>query len=237
MARDSGKRQRRRRAPQDGRDEILQAAAAALSEYEWRELTVARVMARTTLARSSFYRYFDGLVDLLLQLAADLQEHLLHRADREQWQERTGGVYDSARAALAGFVVLHERHAPIIKALLEASYHEPVFAQARSAMEDEFTESTATWIADEMASGRADSSDPRLLASALTAMTEASLVRWGAQRPPVDREARIETLLRIWIGAIYGLTPQDAAARWSSAKDEHVPATESDATRPAKPTD
>jgi|GEM_PF-6945248 hypothetical protein len=54
MGEEPGRRKaRRRRAPADGRDEILAAAEAALGDYEWRELTVARVMARTTLARSA----------------------------------------------------------------------------------------------------------------------------------------------------------------------------------------
>lgn len=221
MPADSGRRgkpgprpTRRRRTPADARQEILDGAAAALRRYEWRELTVARVMDETTLSRPSFYMYFDGLVDLLLQLTVGAQQEILSRSEGQQWLDRSLSFYDSARAALEGLVVLHQHHASTLGALFAASYHEPVFFEARREIERQFSAAISTWILEEVAAGRAPAGDARRLASALTMATEASLVRWAAEDPPVAADEMVDVLLRIWIGSIYGMTPEQVRERW-----------------------
>lgn len=231
MSADAGRREtpgprptRRRRSPADARQEILDGAATALRRYEWRELTVARVMDATTLSRPSFYMYFDSLVDLLLQLTIGAQQEILRRSEGRQWLDRSLSFHDSARAALEGLVALHQHHASTLAALFAASYHEPVFFEARREIERQFTTAIASWIAEEIDAGRAPPGDPRRLANGLTMATEASLVRWSAEVPPPSVDELVDVLLRIWIGSIYGMTPEQARERWPEPLGERLPA-------------
>ena len=58
--------QRRRRSPQDARQEILDAARQLIAERPVHEVTVLAIMERTTLSRKSFYVYFRDRSELII---------------------------------------------------------------------------------------------------------------------------------------------------------------------------
>lgn len=67
---------RRRRAPAEAREEILQAANAFLGVHRFRAMTVDAVMKRTQLTRPSFYVHFSGRHDVVAHLARETVEEL-----------------------------------------------------------------------------------------------------------------------------------------------------------------
>ncbi len=192
----------------------MAGAEEFLREHPWHELTIDKVMACTTLSRPSFYVHFADRLDLLVQLGADVSTALAERADRASWLAGHGSPYAIARRALNSLVAIYVEHGTLIKALVEASYHEPIIEAARLEVEERFTSTTAVRIAAEIAAGRAPACDPTRLAQALTLLTESTLVRWFGCAGKVTQEQAVETLLQIWSGAIYGATPAEVENRW-----------------------
>lgn len=205
---------RRRRSPADARREILAGAEKFLRDHPWHELTIDRVMACTTLSRPSFYVHFTDRLDLLVQLGAEVSTALAERSDRTSWLAGQGNPYVIARRALEGLVGIYVEHGTLIKALVEASYHEPVIEAGRLEVEERFVAATAGRIAEEIAAGRAPDTDPARMSLALMLLTESTLVRWFGGKPQVQRDEAVDTLLRIWCGAIYGTTPADLERGW-----------------------
>ncbi len=179
-------------------------------------------MACTTLSRPSFYVHFTDRLDLLVQLGADVSATLSERSDRASWLAGQGSPYAVAKRALEGLVGIYVTHGTLIKALVEASYHEPIIETGRLEVEERFAAATAVRIADEIAAGRAPATEPHRLAQALTLLTEASLVRWFGGKPQVKPPEAVETLLRIWCGAMYGVTPAELEQRWPEPADSRA---------------
>ncbi|MEO9222577.1 MAG: hypothetical protein ABI251_12555, partial [Mycobacteriaceae bacterium] len=180
----------------------------------WHELTIDKVMACTTLSRPSFYVHFADRLDLLVQIGSAVSTTLVDRGDRASWLAGQGSPYAIARQALSGLVTIYAEHGTLIKALVEASYHEPVIEAGRLEVEERFTASTAGRISDEIAAGRAPACDAERTAEALTLLTEAVLVRWFGVPNGVKRDDAVDTLMQIWSGAIYGATPAEIEKRW-----------------------
>lgn len=204
---------RRRRAPADTRQEILDGAGAFLRERPWRELTVQAVMDRTTLSRASFYMHFRDRLDLLEALAEGVAGRLADRADRRRWLADPDASIEAAREAIDGLLEIAVAEGPLIRALYEASYQEPGVEAARETLERRFAAATEAWIQAQMDAGRAPAGDARLLAESLTMLTRDAIVRWFGGGAPGDPEAVATLLLRHWAGAVFGTTPERLAAR------------------------
>ena len=188
-----------------------------LREHPWHELTIDKVMACTTLSRPSFYVHFADRLDLLVQLGSEVSTRLAERGGRASWLAGKGSPHTIACLALSGLVAIYAEHGTLIKALVEASYHEPVIETGRLEVEELFTAATARRIADEIAAGRAPACDAARTAEALTLLTEAALVRWFGGPSRVTQAEAVDTLMQIWTGAIYGATPAEIEKRWPEA--------------------
>jgi AcrR family transcriptional regulator len=64
----------------EARARITAATARLLDDRPFRELTVDAVMAEAGLARTVFYRHFDGLPGIVLALLAELRDDVLGQA-------------------------------------------------------------------------------------------------------------------------------------------------------------
>ena len=69
-------RARQREQRERTRRQILAAADQFLRERPYRELSVEVVMAQTGLTRTAFYRHFDDVTDLVLQLLEEIGHDL-----------------------------------------------------------------------------------------------------------------------------------------------------------------
>src|SRR4051812_43417609 len=101
----------------DARRRILGATARLLADRRFRELTVEDVMGEAGLARTIFYRHFDGLADLVL---AALDEAV---ADETAPAQDLHGMLERA-------VTLFARHGRLLAAVEEAAYHDPEVERA-----------------------------------------------------------------------------------------------------------
>jgi TetR/AcrR family transcriptional regulator, ethionamide resistance regulator len=194
-------RARRRAKRESTRGEILAAADRLLREQPYRELSVDVVMASTSLTRTAFYRHFDDVTDLVLQLLADVGHELFALAER--WSEAAGTAdLTAARGGLAGIVDFFVRHGPLVRAFAEAGAADEQIEQAYRGALDTFTEFTRQTLDRLAQDGWLQVPDTGALARALNLMNEAYLLHEFGREPFGDREVALETLQTVWLRVV-----------------------------------
>lgn len=196
---------RRRRSPEEARGEILAAARLFLRDRPFRELTVDEVMARTGLSRPSFYVYFRDRHQLLLSLVGEIGGELFAMAER--WLKGDDDPVAGARAALEGVAGVYAEHGRALKAISDAATTDPEVETIYRALLGRFVEATAEHIEEEIAAGRMLPFDARETARALVWMNDRYLTEAFGGTPPTPLPQVLDTLERIWLGALYGVSP------------------------------
>ena len=108
--------QRAARVPAaDARQRIVAATERLLRDRRFRDLTVEDVMAEAGLARTVFYRHFDGLPAVVIGLLDDLLAAIVALADDAP------GDRETLRRQLALAVRTFREHGPLLLALDEAA--------------------------------------------------------------------------------------------------------------------
>ncbi len=120
------RRPRRRRTPQDARQEILDTACELITERPLHEVTVLAIMERTTLSRKSFYVYFRDHSELIAALVRLLRAQA--DAALAQWRR---GHPSGPRGRLRATARFYRRHGTIMRALFSASADDSHLAAAR----------------------------------------------------------------------------------------------------------
>lgn len=191
----SESRPRRRRTPEAARQEILSAAADLLARRPIEELTVATLMAHTTLSRKSFYVYFHDRVELLEALVRPLRVE----ADTtlEQWSHADDPIA-AGLAALTAAAHTYRRHSPALRAIFYSSSTEPDLVALRAALVDPVV-AVATRVVRHLAP---DLPDPIGTASALVTMNVHVLLGLRPETSEAEVDATIDTLATIWRRAL-----------------------------------
>jgi AcrR family transcriptional regulator len=177
----------------EARRRIVAATGRLLAQRRFRELTVEAVMAEAGLARTIFYRHFEGLPDLVLAL---LDEAVADEA------APAAGVHDT----LERTVNLFARHGHLLAAFEQASYLD---ADVERAYRDAFegsVDATAALLAQYVA-------EPRPVARALMHLNTHYLTDALARGQEPDREEALRTLWTIW-SRVLGISapPADSSA-------------------------
>jgi AcrR family transcriptional regulator len=184
---------RRRRSPQDARQEILDAARRLIAERPVHEVTVLAIMEKTTLSRKSFYVHFRDRSELIIALVRPLRA----QADESlgQWAEAADPV-QAGRAALRASASLYRRHGTIMRALFWASAEDPDLAAARRELTQPVID-TALRVLSPVA---ADPDPQRLHATvrALVTMNLHSMLALPADATDADLDHLVDTLTAIW---------------------------------------
>lgn len=184
---------RRRRAPEDARQEILDAARRLIAERPLHEVTVLAIMARTTLSRKSFYVYFHDRSELITALVRPL------RAEADAALAHWIGAADpigAGRAALRAAAGLYREHGMILRALFWASAGDPELAAARH----DLTESVIDAAVRAIGPVAADPDPRRLRAtvSALVTMNVHSMLALPSHATDTELDGLVDTLASIW---------------------------------------
>ncbi|WP_278265819.1 TetR/AcrR family transcriptional regulator [Nocardia sp. AG03] len=182
---------RRRRTPEAARQEILTAASDLLTRIPIAELTVATLMAHTTLSRKSFYVYFNDRVELLEALVRPLRAEA--DATLEQWAAAEDPV-GAGLVALAAAARTYHRHGEVLRAILYSSSTDPELRRLRAGLVDPVI-AVATGIVERTAP---DLPDPGRTAMALITMNIHVLLNLDAAATEFELTAAVETLAMIW---------------------------------------
>jgi AcrR family transcriptional regulator len=203
LVRTTGER-RRRRTREEARQEILDAAGRLLARLPAHDVTVAAVMADTTLTRKSFYVYFRDRADLIAALVRPL------RADADAaldvWAETldTGGspeeIVTAARSALTVAARVYRRHGAVLRALFWSPAEDSELAAVRRALTDPVVavaERTIRTAAPSLASTAAAT------ATALVAMNVHCLLGLSPDASDAELDDLVDTLTTIWRRTVY----------------------------------
>ncbi len=190
-------RTRRRVQREEAREQIQSAAVALLRTERLRDLSVEMLMARTDLARTAFYRYYDDLSSLVLELLGDVGVELYDIVVR--WRDEAESDFTTAtRRGLTDIVGYFERNGPLVLAVVDA-------AAADEMVEKAYLEFLATYervLVDgfDLLVERGDlpPCDTAALATAFNLMGERYLVASFGQPPYPDPKTVISTLEMVW---------------------------------------
>jgi AcrR family transcriptional regulator len=193
---------RRRRRPEEAEREILEAAEALLRERPAHEVTVVAVMERTTLSRKSFYVYFRDRHELIARLVAPLREEIDTRAS----ELRAVHVEprDQLRALFLEVARVYRRNGELLRALRESSGQDKDARRVWREFTDPPTARMAELIRAETDAGRSHGLDPDATARALITMNLGCFFEQLIGRPRAKPEPLVDTLVEVWMRAIYG---------------------------------
>lgn len=192
----------RRHHPDEARKLIIQTAYSFLWDAPFRDLTVARLMAKTTLSRPSFYQYFDDLDQLAELLLQEIQNEMLETTD--PWIHGQGEPISALREALGGVVQSCVKHGPVLRAIAEAAPLDERLEQAWSLFMNNWDVAVAARIKAQQTQGLIRSSlDSALTARALNAMDASLLLDEFGRRPQGDPDAVLDTIHGIWVASLY----------------------------------
>ncbi|WP_187369120.1 TetR/AcrR family transcriptional regulator [Baekduia soli] len=180
------------RIPKDeARARIRDAAARLLAHGSYRDLSVDAVMAEAGLARTLFYRHFDGLPALVLSLLEDLREGLVGSGDPAD--------PEYLRRVLEHTVDVAVRHGPILRAVDDAARHDAEVDRVYRSFVDWSAQFTATIFAEGVATGRVrDVPDITATSRALTLMNGVFLIDAMEREGGLQRDVAVDVLWTIW---------------------------------------
>ena len=189
----------RRKEPTPQRREaefsFLMATVELLAEgSSYADLSVEQISERAGRTRTAFYFYFRDKRDLLMRATEQVAESLFDRADR--WWSGEGGR-EELRSALEGILVTYRSHAPLLRAIVEASTYDDEVGDFWRDLIERFIGATEERIASEGEIAHAK-------AFALVWMTERAAYQHVARGGSLDDRLLVDALVEIWERAVYG---------------------------------
>jgi AcrR family transcriptional regulator len=175
------------------RARIVAAAERLLGRRRFRELTVEDVMAEAGLARTVFYRHFDGLPAMVLGLLDEGLAAVVAEADTGDPGDR-----EILRRQLALVVRTYREHGPLLLALDEASHHDDDVERAYRAWIDHTVDVSAELIQRGVDRGHTPAMPVHAVVHALTAMNGRYLLDLVADDASFDADAALEALWTVW---------------------------------------
>ena len=195
-------KRRIRRKPEDAEREILDAAEALLKEIRFRDLTVDAVAAAANMRRSNFYNYFKDRNELVVRLVDRIGGEMF--AATRLWLESENPDRVAAlRQGLRDVARIWSRHADVLAAMNEASYHDEVAQRYyRGGVVQEYIDQIAKLLRREKRHGLTKVANPNEVARALILLN----VNYMTERVTMDHarpEAVASVLAEIWIATVY----------------------------------
>lgn len=197
----SERRSRTRRSRDETRKRIGAAAAELVRNRSYHELTVGAVMEQAGLERTLFYRHFDDLGDLLLQLSREAIEEL-YEAEVDLGATRDGAEPDAVLAAIEPAVAVYRRDGPLLRALAEAAAGDEQIANGQERIRRRFDALVTRSLDDLSGLGPTERGDLPEIARALDRMNESYLLDVFGREPLVSADTAARTLAEIWIAVI-----------------------------------
>jgi AcrR family transcriptional regulator len=182
---------------------VLRATEDLLGEgATYADLNIERIATRAGISRTAFYFYFADKRELLMRLNEGLAEEFYGKADI--WYSGAADPEAEIRESLRNIMRLYDEHATLLRVITEvATYDEEVAAFWRELM-GRFVDATRERIESEQRAGNAPITvAPLPTAFALCVMNERVVYEEVVQGTPIAREDLIETLVQIWMRAIY----------------------------------
>lgn len=207
-----GPAKRRRRTPETAESEILDAAERLIRRVPFRDLTIGRLMAATSLRRSSFYQYFRDVYDVLGRLAQRHVKFFLEKSQRfaglDLLGEETAAI---VHAGVVGNCKIHRKYRHFHRLLVQTSAIDPAVRRIYRSYIQELACNLAEHIKYAQSKGIATWLDPEETAFAMCLMTESYIFERIVVGRSTDIVKVADTLETIWDHIVYGEIPHRGA--------------------------
>ncbi|MEI7889109.1 MAG: TetR/AcrR family transcriptional regulator [Actinomycetes bacterium] len=200
---------RQRQTSARSRQAILDAANGLLRSQPYREVSVESVMAKADLSRTIFYRHFDGMPSVALQLLTDLGGDVIELSSafaHNALAARSGldgPNSELIRDSLSQVVRFFTDQGPLVKAVADAAVEDEDLEAGYEGFIRHFSAETGNAIAGLVKAGITDVPDPQATAEALTAMNERYLLRTLGRHPQEDPAVVLNTIHAIWARTLF----------------------------------
>ena len=182
---------------------LLEAAERLLAERSLEELAVEDVLKEAGVSRASFYFYFESkhaIVAALLERIVDK----VHAASLPWFERGDTPPEDALREAVTASLALWRRHSAVMSASVSWQTV-PELREVWGGVIARFTEAAAAQIERDREQGVAPpGAEAHRLAGVLIAMNERAFYYAVSAGDPGDDAALAETLVGVWVAAVYG---------------------------------
>jgi AcrR family transcriptional regulator len=192
---------RTRQTREQSRRRIVEATAGLVRERSYGELSVREIMARAGLERTIFYRHFNDLGDLLLQVVGEAVTEL-YEAQVALAAARVGPDPEAVRESIGVTVSIYRRHGPLLRALSEAAAGDPLVEARQAELRGRFDGLVEEMIHRGIEAGASPPPDPAESARALNRLIEGYLLESFGRQPRVEAELAVDTLSDIWLAFV-----------------------------------
>ena len=188
--------------------QLLDATLALLAEgAPYAELTVQLIAARAGVSRPTFYAHFDDRRELLLELMDSALMPAM--ADLAEQGPMSGTALGPTRIrpTIALVMSIAREHAPLWRALIEASTYDDTVRDWLGTLAGRFIDAASTTIHAQQAAGNALPLDPRAAATTLVWTTIDAAYRQVRNPAELPDDLVIDTLTTMAIRTVYGDQP------------------------------
>src|SRR5690349_17775995 len=113
-------RRKRRIRRDEAREQIHAAAVSLLRTHPFRDLSLDLLMSHTELARTAFYRYYDDMGSLVVQVLEDVGRDLYKIVGK--WaQDGETDLPAATRRGLTEIVGFFQANGPLVQGVVEAA--------------------------------------------------------------------------------------------------------------------
>ena len=181
---------------------ILDAAFEFIWSHPFREMTVKSLMDQTGTGRSTFYRYFRDLHEVIESMLEMLQGEIFIAA--EPWTAGTGDPVALIHESLGGLVRVGYQRGPFLRAISDAATADIRFEHAWKQFLAGFDDAGTARIESDQEQGLVPDFPARPVATALNILDAYMLIEAFGQRPRKQQEPVRKALARIWVSTLYG---------------------------------
>jgi len=181
---------------------ILDAAFDFIWTHPFRDMTVKSLMSQTGTGRSTFYRYFRDLHEVMEAMLETLKEEIFTAS--QHWLLGVGDPIALIHETLDGLVrVCHER-GPFIRAISDAATTDKRLEHAWKQFLAGFDDAGTARIESDQEQGLTPDFPARPVATAFNLLNAYVLIDAFGQHPRKQQEPVRKALARIWISTLYG---------------------------------
>jgi AcrR family transcriptional regulator len=185
---------------------VLAATTDLLRTTALADLSVAQILAKGGVSRTSFYEHFSSKDDVLVKLVRTVSEEIADQI-APLFDRGESPIDDVYRDALDTWMHMGARYGPLLVAATEEWPRIPELRRLWFSMLADFSGRLAALIDRDRAAGIAPpGADAEALASSLTWATERAFhIAMGGHDPTLtDVDVIIEPLVQLHVSTIYG---------------------------------
>jgi AcrR family transcriptional regulator len=194
--------------------DLLAATEGLLAEGgAYADLSIEQITTRAGVSRTVFYGCFRDKRDLLMHAAREMTDPLVGRAEEfvDRPVEPDEVLETLARETLAFALRFTREHAPLFRAVIEASTYDETVARYLHGVMDHLTRPVARRFEQQQRAGRALPLPPLAGAAVLVGMVLQALHAQVTRDTGIPDEQLVETLATVWLRAVYGHGSSQAA--------------------------